>query len=346
MVLTFEQIKAATTGAVAVTQERDGIHFSRMHPQQVQAAREQEEAFFTRAQATSGVKLTFRTDSPRLTLDVNVINTGVRAYYALDVCVNGRLVGSLDNYSHVEDIHLTRYAEVPFENSGSNAGCFELGEGEKTVCIHLPWSKVCTIRELSLVEGASFVPAPPEKKILFFGDSITQGYDALHPSQSYASRISAALGMAEYNKGIGGITFCPGIAEVKETFVPDAIVVAYGTNDWSKIPTVELFRERCCQMYRAIFNHYPNTPVFALGPILQRSSNGCRRMGAFCKVGQIIEEVVADIPNTSFIDCLTFLPWSAHYYADRSVHPNDRGFEYYCKGLLPRMKAVLEGGCL
>jgi len=151
------------------------------------------------------------------------------------------------------------------------------------------------------------------------------------------------LGMAEYNKGIGGITFCPGMAEVKEDFTPDAIVVAYGTNDWSKIPTVELFRERCSQMYRAISNHYPNTPVFALGPILQRGSNGCRRMGAFCKVGKIIEEIVADIPNTTFVDGLTFLPWSAHYYADGAVHPNDRGFEYYCKGLLPQMKAVLEG---
>lgn len=343
MILYFEQIKAATTGAVSVTQEQDGIHFSRMHPQQVQAAGEQEEAFFNRARATSGVKLTFRTDSPRLALDVNIINVGVRAYYAVDVCVDGKLVGSLDNYSHVENIHQTRYAEVPFENSGSCAGCFELGAGEKTVCIHLAYSKNCVIRELSLEDGASFVPAPPEKKILFFGDSITQGYDALHPSQTYASRISHALGMAEYNKAIGGMRFCPGVAQVKEDFTPDAIVVAYGTNDWSNVPSADYLREQCRRMYESVYNNYPNTPIFALGPILQRGSNGCRRMGAFCRVGQIIEEVVADIPNTTFIDCLTFLPWSTHCYADRAVHPNDRGFEYYCKGLLPRMKAVLEG---
>lgn len=346
MILTFEQIKAAATGAVSIVREQDGVHFYRMHPQQAQAAGEQEEAFFNRAQATSGVKLTFRTDSPRLTLGVNIFNAGVRAYYAVDVCVDGRLAGGFDNYSHVEDIHLSRYADVPFQNSGSHTGCFELGEGEKTVCIHLPWSKACAIRELALEDGASFLPVPPEKKILFFGDSITQGYDALHPSLTYASRISQALGMAEYNKGIGGITYCPGIAEVKETFVPDAIVVAYGTNDWGKTQTVELFREQCRKMYRALCDNYPDTPIFALGPILQRKSNENRSMGAFCKIGKIIREVVAEVPNATFVDCLTFVPWSAQYYADGIVHPNDRGFEYYFKNLWPRMKAVLEGGCL
>ncbi|MBR2935419.1 MAG: hypothetical protein IKB79_07555, partial [Oscillospiraceae bacterium] len=37
-------------------------------------------------------------------------------------------------------------------------------------------------RELSLDDGATFIPAVPEKKVLFYGDSITQGMDCLHPN--------------------------------------------------------------------------------------------------------------------------------------------------------------------
>lgn len=341
MKLSFEQLCAAASGAVSAAREEDGVRFYRMYPEQAAAVAEQNRDFERRAQTAAGIKLTFRTDSSSLFLQVRVGHARVRGYFAVDVYVNDKPVGSIDNYSHVEDIEHTVYSAMSFP-FGSHEGSFDLGVGEKTVCIHLPWSMSCSISELSLQDGASFVPAVPEKKILFYGDSITQGYDALHPSMTYASRLARALGMAEYNKGVGGAAYCPKLAAVKEEFVPDAVVVAYGSNDWGAAPTSDFFREQCRQMYGAIRANYPQTPVFAMGPILRHTSNECRGFGAFCKMAKIIEQVAGEFSNITAIDCLTFVPCDPGYYGDGIVHPNDRGFAYYFKALYPRIKAVLE----
>lgn len=340
MLLTLEQIRSATTGAVCVVQSENEVQFHRMSPAQVEAVGAQRDVFVSRARTTAGVRLTFRTDSSRLFLRVNITNALVRTYFAVDVYADDTYIGGIDNYSHLEGLDRRAYSALSFPY-GCHSGTFDLGPGEKTVRIHLPWSMACAIRELSLEDGSSFSPAVPHKKILFFGDSITQGYDALHPSLTYASRISHALGMAEYNKAIGGAAYCPALAAVKEDFVPDAIVVAYGSNDWGASPTADFFREQCRQMYRSIRSNYPDTPVFALGPILRHNSNECRGFGAFCKLGQIIGETAGEFPCITFIDCLTFLPRASEYYGDGIVHPNDKGFDYYFKGLWNKMRSAL-----
>lgn len=48
-----------------------------------------------------------------------------------------------------------------------------------------------------------------------YGDSITQGYDALFPSYSYINRFSMYLDAFIYNKAIGGDIFRPALIERK-----------------------------------------------------------------------------------------------------------------------------------
>ena len=335
MKLTLEQIRAACTGAVSVTEEDGLVRFQRMLPAQLDAALARSEAYYIRARSTTGVKLTFRTDSTSLFLDVNA-SRGTMSYFAVDVLVNGTLVGSVDNFSH-EDVPVF-HANKSYK-LGDYSGRFDLGPGEKTVRVHLSWGPVAAIRELSLDDGASFLPAIPEKKVLFYGDSITQGMDCLHPSQTYSARIVDALGMAEYNKAIAGTYSFPEMAAVREEFTPDLIVVAYGTNDWSLTDT-PTFRANYRSMHEAIRANYPGVPVFALTPLFRYAMNECRAMGAFCKVGSIIQEICADFPDVTVIDCFPFLPQDHLCFGDGILHPNAKGFDYYFKGLWPQIKAA------
>ena len=338
MKLTYEQICSACTGAVSTTREEGLIHFHRMHPTQLEAAMARGEAYYIRGRSNTGVKLTFRTDSTSLFLDLKA-SQGTMSYFAADILVDGKLVGSVDNYSQFEPLptfHTQR--QYPL---GDYSGRFDLGPGEKTVRVHLSWGPVTAIRELSLDDGATFLPVIPEKKVLFYGDSITQGMDCLHPCQTYSARIADALGMAEYNKAIAGTTAFPEMAAVPETFTPDVIVVAYGTNDWS-LRDRDTFARDYRAMLENIQTNYPGVPVFALTPVFRFAMNEYRPFGAFCNLNPMIRAIAADFADVTVIDCFPFIPAHRNCFGDGNLHPNARGFDHYFKGLWPQMKAVLD----
>lgn len=89
------------------------------------------------------------------------------------------------------------------------------------------------IKNFKLNSGTYIEPYRYKMKILSYGDSITQGYDALFPSYSYINRFSMYLDAFIYNKAIGGDIFRPALIE-RKNFKPDIVTIAYGTNDWSK----------------------------------------------------------------------------------------------------------------
>ena len=325
MKLSFTQICAVTTGAVEISQEADGIHFYRFTREQMTFSQPHLQNIAKNRIATAGVKLSFRTDSRTLGLQVGFLPGSVRQYYSLDVTVNGEFIGALDNFSHLE--MPKSHAEQSYE-LGADSAEFLLGEGIKVVCIHLPWSFCAVLRELTLEDGALLEPVIPRKKLLAFGDSITQGYDAQRPSNRYIAKLAQVLDAQEFNKAIGGAITFPELMLKAEPFVPDYIVVAYGTNDWccSTIP-------RFCIDYRAslvnLRTHYPDTPIFALTPVWRKSADKFCAMGVLLDVEERIREIAREFSNVFVIPCFYAIPHEEEYFGDLKLHPNDAGFERY-----------------
>lgn len=343
MKLTFEQIRSITTGAVSVEQETDGIHFFRFNQEQLACDKElcrqtQVVAFKKKLLATAGIKLSFRTDSRTLRVCADMSFATGRTYYALDVVVDGVLLGGIDNYAHVD--LPKNYAEHNFGLGGDTVE-LELGEGEKEVCIHLAWGARTVLKELSLEDGASLTPVIPSKKLLAFGDSITQGYDALRPSNRYIARLAQALDAQEYNKAIGGAVSFPELVRAREDFESDYVVVAYGTNDWRFI-TPEEFWNRYCSVLDAIGEHYPSARVFLITPIWRKDTDTESPWERFDLVEQYIRDAADRLPNAVVISGVDFVPHEEDYYADLRLHPNDAGFDCYFNGLWPQIKAALK----
>ena len=344
MKLTFEQICSVTIGAVDVKQEADGIHFFRFNQEQrtydkVTYRQTQVVAFKKKLLATAGIKLSFRTDSRTLKVCADMSFATGRTYYALDVVVDGVLLGGVDNYAQTE---LCRnYAEQSF-GAGGDTVELELGEGEKEVCIHLPWGAGTVLKELELEDGASLTPVIPSKKLLVFGDSITQGYDALRPSNRYIARLAQALDAQEYNKAIGGAVTFPELARSREDFEPDYVVVAYGANDWRFI-TPEDFHARYSATLDIICENYPSTQMFLLTPIWRKDLDTESPWERFELVEQYIRDIAAaHAPNAAVIRGFDLVPHDEAYYADLRLHPNDAGFDCYFEHLWPQIKAVLK----
>ena len=318
MKLTFEQIKPATLGVMEVTQEDGLICFYRFTKAQRDMYRQTNEGFYHKSLSSAGVKLCFCTNSRKIALTVHVSYPTSRDYFGLNIRADGVEVGHIDNWES--------------RQMGVFSGEFSLAEGEKTVTVYLPWSVCTKLETLELDDGATFVPVRPEKKLLMYGDSITQGYDAFLPSNRYASKLAEYLGAQEHNLGIGGEKFYPPLAQQEIPFKPDFVTVAYGTNDWVARPKAQTV-PACTQFLQTVIENNPQAEIFVLTPIWRRDFQNEAIEWPFHEVAQMIFDVCKGYDNVTVLRGFDFVPHDEALYYDQRLHPNDAGFDHYAKNL-------------
>lgn len=337
MRLDFTQINAITCGAVRMNQEEEGIRFYRFTQEQHDLYSQRIIGLFEKSQATAGVKLCFKTDSRSLYIKALFENAYSRTYFSLDVFADGTLVGCLDNFS--DQTLPGDYSAIDFP-VGVFSKHFNLGEGVKTVTVHLPWNKKIALQELSLDDGAFVEPIKPEKKLLAFGDSITQGFDSLRPSRRYIARLADALGAEEFNKAVGAEHYYPALAATKESFTPDYITVAYGTNDWSN-STPEVFHANVKAFYSNLTANYPGVKTFAISPVWRPNWETVNAFSSFTEIEKGIREATRGMDNVTVISGFDLVPHDTDFYGDGRLHPNAEGFDHYFNNLWDIIKNAL-----
>lgn len=337
MQLRFEQIKSVAWGAVRFIEEPDGITFHRFTQAQHEMYEKKDEGFFIKSKNSAGVRLCFKTDSKTLCLNTTVKNARARTYFSFDVFADDILVGCLDNFSD-QDIP-GDYSNITFP-CGTFEKTFDLGEGIKTVTVHLPWNKITKIHRLALDDGAFIAPVKRTKKLLAFGDSITQGFDALRPSGRYISRLADALDAEEFNKGIGGECYCPDLAALRDDFTPDYIVVAYGTNDWSCTNKAAFYSNHKA-FFEKLAKNYPGVKTFVITPIWRVNYEMERDFDSFFEIDAAIRQTVANMENVTVISGFDLVPHSTDYFGDYGLHPNLEGFDHYFKNLWKQIEQAL-----
>ena len=328
MNLTLSEIQEITFGAARVEAKEDGVHFYRFTKEQELLYKERRDNFYKKTFSTSGIQLRFRTDSQTLLLKVEVSVSSTRKYFAFDVFVDGEKLDSLNNFSDAELPVRCPKSDFPL---GEHSKEFQLGAGEKEVCVVFPWSVVAVVKELALDDNSFIIPNKRSKKMLCFGDSITHGYDALYPSNKYISKLAKMLDAEEFNKAIGGEIYFPALAATKEDFEPDYVVVSYGCNDWNRCAREE-FTENCKEFLTNIHKNYSASKVIVIAPIWCKKSLETRVFGSFEDVAPIIREQAAPFDNMSVINGCEFVPQDEAYFTD-GVHPNNAGFELYFENL-------------
>ena len=334
MKLSYEQIKDITCGADNIKFEEGEYRFFRFNDKELEFYKTS--PFYTKAFATSDVEMNFETDATELSLKgIARVAVSYRTWYTLEVFSNGERIGTLQNYEgNITNDKL--FSE--FELGEFDAG-FELGEGTKTVRIVFPQFAALSLCEVDLV-GASFVsPIKPKKKMFFYGDSISQGYDAQYPSNKYTALTAHALGVEGYNKAIGGEVFQPLLAAVKSAFEPDYISVAYGTNDCGT--DKETFLKNSRAFYENLSKNYPNAKIFALSPIWRLGTEKECTVGSFFDIEPQIKEIAKSLKNVIFISGFDFVPHDTKYFYDGHLHPSDEGFECYAKNLVAAIKEYM-----
>jgi len=196
------------------------------------------------------------------------------------------------------------------------------------VCVYFPNLAKLRIRNVILPADAN--ACSRKWNYLALGDSITHGYDALHPNQSYVNLLADALDAHVLNQAIGGDVFWPENLDPALPFQPDFITVAYGTNDWS---TEQLKEETVKAYLDKLTGLYPGVPIFLLLPIWRSIWQEKRRGINLQQARELIARCAEGHETVRVVDCSHFVPALPEYYWDQILHPNDMGFLCYASAL-------------
>lgn len=327
MKLNFDQIKSIALGAERIAEESDGVHFYRFTKEQedLYIARK---AGFNQYYATSGVSLRFITNSETMFLKVFTSAASARNFFSFDVYADRKFLDSINNFHSKETPRFPENAE-PF---GDFEKSFTLPKGEKEVRIYFPWSAAGVLKELHLDDGASLLPVKPNRRLLCFGDSITQGYDALFTSRKYTTLLADYLDAEEFNKAMGGDGFFPELVVTKEDFVPDYVIGAYGTNDWTYL-TPDKFDLYSRMFYENLAKTYPTSKIYAISPLWRKDYQNDRTFGRFVDIENHLRNTVADLENITLIPGMELVDHNEELFRELSLHPNDAGYAQYAENL-------------
>ena len=311
MKLTFEQIRSVAVGSIDTHVENGAIHFAKCTEKQCEAWYRKSQTLGDRARTTTGVRLDFHTNSQSLAFKV----LSGKPY---DIKVDG-LVYLRAKPESGEVVSMT--LSDPLGNA----------KEEYRVTIVLPCHQVSTLEYVELDDGAYVKPHTFDKKILFIGDSITQGYASSHDSYSYAYRVSDFFNAESVIQGIGGAYFNEESFDSID-FDPDVVIMSYGTNDFGHYSTYEDLRFHADAHMALVAKEYAGKKLFAISPIWRDKREG-KAMGTFEECRRIIAEC-AVANGFEHIDGLTLVPPRPDLFHDEYLHPNDNGFSLYAENLI------------
>lgn len=303
MKLTLEQIKNLTVGAVDIEQTADGIFFYKMQKCQIDAFYVLSDILGFRAKTTTGIRLDFETDSKFLAFDVK---SGAKFEYLIDGVYQGTVA--------INDSRAKLELAAPCR-----------------VTLVFPSHDVGVIDNVELSDGASAVRHKFDKKVLFIGDSITQGWNSGIDTLSYAYRTSFALNFDSVIQGVGG-AYYHASTFADSGFDPDTVIVAYGTNDVWHFGTKDEMAMQLRAYLGLVKETYKQSKIYAISPIWVSGGSEEKRMGNLWECYRFIAEEIEKC-GVEHIRGLDLVPHERRYFAD-DLHPNKDGFGEYAGKLV------------
>lgn len=311
MNLTLEQIQSITTGAIKIWHQNDGYHFAKCTDKQIAAWYAIKETLGMRAETTTGVRLDFHTNSKTFAFKSS---SGDRYdLYLDDVMTNFFVPGSLTMKQIIE-----------------------LDGKEHRITLVFPSHTVGVLEEVAIDDGAYMKPHTYDRKILFVGDSITQGWNTRWDSLSFAHSVSRFFNADSIIQGIGGAIFHESTFDEDLPFEPDTVCIAYGTNDWGFYENKEQLREHAKAYLDKVTNKYENAKIFGISPIWRGDNDKIMPMGTFEECCNIVKEEIKN-HNMILVEGEYLVPHSPEFFDDGFLHPNDIGFGIYAQNLAKSM---------
>lgn len=314
MKLTNDELKKIFYGAYNFTETADGYLMAHQYTEAQEKYFEKAFDFwFERCNASTAKTLEFTTEASEFSFDYQIPWLGSEDSFEL--CINGLIT----------DI---RYLKN-LEKQGTLT--FTMPEGEKDVIVYLPADALAVITNFEI--NAAYKPAVKGEKVLWLGDSITQGYGPLRSSQTYVSVANRLLNYDIINQGIGGYIYDPKVLVEMEGYKPDKIIVALGTNQYGTESMADIE-----EYYETITKLYKDIPILAITP-LWRGDNmeGVPTLIKFC---ENLKAIIKKYDIVTMVEGWNLVPHLPEYFLD-NLHPNQLGTEVYARNLVREIERLM-----
>lgn len=274
----------------------------------------------------SGVVIALRCSSDCVSFGVAIGNSSGRPVM-IDVFENGVMTDTVDPSALPDGI--LRYSRVFTERESS------------LIEIYLP---VYAETEIYDVDFGDCKPVETAKhRLMIFGDSISMGMFALHPSMMYPHLLARYIGAEICSAAVGDAVFDPRIIDFEHPFKPDTVISAYGTNDCSYITDAGAILATAEKYFYRMKECYPDAAVNVITPIwLNRiDSRHTPYDSSLCQRLRTVSDGLFAICEKHGFNCIDgndICPHHPAFYEDKTVHPNDEGFAFYALGVLKKLK--------
>lgn len=313
MVISNKQLKKIYFGAYSFSETEDGyLQAFQYSKPQMDYFEEAFDFWYERSFATTAKTLEFSTEATCISFDYKI--SWIGSMDSFELCVNGLITDII----YVKDI----------KEEGKIT--FELAAGSKNVIIYLPADETVLIKNFEI--DADFIPATKGDKVLWLGDSITQGYGPLRSAQTYVSVANRLLNYDVVNQGIGGYVYDKKSLMKMRGYKPDKIIVALGTNQYGteRMDDVEEYYEVLTDIYKKI-------PILCITPIWR--GDHLDEMPVFLSFCDKVKKIAEKYSNIKIVDGLTLVPHLSEYYLD-DLHPNQLGAEVYGRNLVEAIREL------
>ena len=270
--------------------------------------------WYDRCMATTAKTIEMVTEATKVSFDYKFIWTGSQDSFELVID------GLVTEIVYVKDIKETGHIE------------WDMPEGVKNVVIYLPADATVLVKDFEINSTAK----RPQKgeKVLWLGDSITQGYGPLRSAQTYVSVANRILNYDILNQGIGGYIYDKNSLMPMSGYLPDKIIVALGTNnehDPMKTSDITEYYDTLTEIYGK------DIPVMCITPIWRGDNpEDYDNFVAYC---EMIKRVAGSYENVTIVDGFKLVPHLSEYYLD-NLHPNIIGAETYGRNLAEHIRRI------
>lgn len=331
MILTYDQIISAANGIVRTEQNELGLELHRF-------SRKQEgffyithplycrESFFNgyfgrNCRTGAGVTLDFISDAKEFIVDFGEIEYPNKPKQTSDAD---------------EQLFDLFVDNQPVESYQTNSNIVYKASGEKQrFTLYFPTYRFPIISSVELKEATIFLPQKKSVDILFLGDSITQGAQAIHPSNTYVMRVARSLDVGIINQASSGFIYDEG--SIEKVCDPKIVITAYGINDYGR-KNIEQLETYAVAFLKKLRKTYKDAKIVSILPIWTAWDSEVKDFGIAQRACLIqVYEKYSDY----IIDGQNMMPHNKEYLADGLVHPNDEGFEHYGNNLTYELKKIL-----
>lgn len=139
---------------------------------------------------------------------------------------------------------------------------------------------------------------------------------------------------------IGGDTFHPKLLDPALTEQADLILIAYGTNDWSKKELPDAIRDAEA-FYERITAIAGRAPVFSVMPIWRTDCG--KQVPSNLTLDEwreLLSSIAAKHPSIRVIPGESLFPQAAELFQDHKIHPNETGSAIYASRLLEIIRGM------